>query len=276
MMSKGEVVLGLCVPHTPRIIAPESAAPVFQGMVAGLRHAAETLRAAAPDVIVLVSAHWVTTFNVYIDAAERHGGILTAMECPDLLQSIAYDLPGDGELARAIAAQAQRESVPAIAFEEPNYVEDYGTIVPLRYLTPDEDIPVVPISSCLTSSLDECRRLGTAVRAAVEQLGRRAAIVASSAFAHNVVRGPETWPAPGEREIDDRLIEMLTNHRLGAAREALPDCARRAHYEQGGRPLATLLGALEDSYRGKLYGYGPSSGSGNPVIAFQPSGAAYA
>lgn len=271
-MSKGDIALGLCVSHTPRVAFPEKAAPVFQDMIEAMRHAGRTLRDREPDVIVLISAHWVTTFNIYVDSSEWHRGILTAMECPDILQSIPYDFPGDSDLARAIAADASAAGIPVVAFDESNYVEDYGTIIPLRYLTPDENIPVVPISTCLTSTLEECLAFGEVIREAVKKTGRRAAVVASSAFAHNVVRGPETWPTPEERTVDEHMIELLTGNRLTTARELLPSFANRAKYEQGGRPLATLLGALGKGYRGSLYGYGPSSGSGNPIIAFEPIG----
>jgi 3,4-dihydroxyphenylacetate 2,3-dioxygenase len=267
----GEIVLGMCVTHTPRVAFPERAAPVFGEMIAAMRRAGETLRASDPDVAVLISAHWVTTFNVYVNAAERHRGILTAMECPDLLSSLLYDFPGDPELAAAVMREGRSAGVPVIAFDEPHYVEDYGTIVPLQYLAPDSEIPVVSISTCLTSTLEECFTLGGAIRSAIEQSGRRAAVLASSAFAHNVVRSPETWPTAGEREVDRSLIELLTGSQLDAARRFLPEFAAAAHYEQGGRPLATLLGALEHDYRGSLYGYGPSSGSGNPIIAFEPA-----
>jgi 3,4-dihydroxyphenylacetate 2,3-dioxygenase len=271
-MDNGHIALGLCVSHTPRIASPENAGPAFQEMIAAMRRAGKVLHDHDPDVVVLISAHWVTTFNIYVDSSDWHRGILTAMECPDLLASIPYDFPGDAELAAAIASEGAAAKIPVIGFDEPNYVEDYGTIIPVRYLMPDEDIPVVPVSTCLTSTLEECLAFGEAIAAAVKKTGRRAAIVASSAFAHNVVRGPEKWPAPEERIVDEHMIELLTGNRLMTARELLPSFANRAKYEQGGRPLATLLGALGKGYRGELFGYGPSSGSGNPIIAFEPLG----
>ena len=270
-MPHGKIVLGLCVPHTPRIVHPESAGAVFQPMIAAMRRAAGTLRLHAPDAVILLSAHWATTFNPYVDVAERHRGILTAMECPDLIGSLSYDVPGDRELGASIVDQARRADVPAVATDEPNHVLDYGTIVPVRYLIPDENVPVVPISSCPVSSLAEYVRFGAAIRAAVEAGDKRVAIVASSAFAHNLVRGPETWPTPEEKAIDDHLIRLLTDGELAEARAVLPALATRAKYEMGGKPVAALLGALGEGYRGEFYAYGPSSGSGNPIIAFEPA-----
>lgn len=265
----GRIVLGLCVPHTPRIVDPTAAGTAFQPMVAAMRRAGATLRAHSPDAVILV-AHWATTFNPYVDVAARHRGILTAMECPDLIGSIAYDFPGDPELGARIVAGAKGEGVPAIAVDEAHHVLDYGTIVPVRYLIPDENLPVVPISSCPLSSIDEYLRFGAAIRDAVAASGRRVAIVASSAFAHNLVRGPETWPTAAERAIDDHLIALLTQGELAAARALLPAFVTTAKYEMGGKPVAAILGALGDDFRGEFYAYGPSSGSGNPILAFEP------
>ncbi len=267
-MAKGEIVVGICAAHSPRIAFPEKSGPVWQPLIAAMRRAADTLAERKPDVVVLVSAHWVTSFNIYVEASPRHKGVLTAMECPDLLRAIRYDFPGAPELANAIVERGKAAGMPIIATDEPSYVEDYGTIICLQYLTPKWDVPVVSLPVCLMSTLDESMQLGAAVREAVEQTGRRAAVISSSAFAHNLVRGPERWPTPEEKAVDDHMIELMTEGRLATARALLPTFAHQAQYEMGGRTIATLLGALGDGWKGTSYGYGPSSGSGNPVIIF--------
>jgi len=267
----GEVILGMSAAHTPRIAYPDKAGPVFQELIAAMRRAGETLRAAKPDAVVLASAHWVTSFNLYADSSKRHKGTLTAMECPDLLRAIPYDFAGDPELAEAIAEHARRDGLAAVACNEPTYVLDYGTVIALRYLIADSGIPVVPVSSCLASNVDESVKFGAAIRAAVLASKKRVIVISSAAFAHNLVRGPEKWPTPEEQAIDKHMISLLLpGGQLATAKALLPGFASRAKYEMGGRPLATLLGALTDDYRGELYGYGPSSGSGNPVIVFRP------
>lgn len=267
----GEIVLGMSVAHTPRIAYPEKAGPVFQELIGAMRRAGETLRATKPDAVVLASSHWVTSFNLYTDSSPRHRGTLTAMECPDLLRAIPYDFAGDSELASAIAERGRKDGLPVIACAEPTYVLDYGTVIALRYLIADSGIPVVPVSSCLASSVDESAAFGQAIRAAALASKKRVVVISSAAFAHNLVRGPEKWPTPEEQAIDKHMISLLLpGGQLATAKALLPGFASRAKYEMGGRPLATLLGAMTDDYRGELYGYGPSSGSGNPVIVFRP------
>ena len=85
---------------------------------------------------MLISTHWVTSFNIYADAAPRHVGTLTAMECPDLLRAIPYDFPGDPALAYGIVTEAKALGLPAIAFHEPTHMLDYGTVIAMQYLRP--------------------------------------------------------------------------------------------------------------------------------------------
>lgn len=266
----GEVIVGMSVAHTPRIAHPDKAAPVFKDLIDAMYRAGDGLRAIAPDVVVIVSAHWVTSFNLYVDANPRHCGSLTAMECPDLLRAIPYDFPGDTELARAIVEHGRKLDLPMAANDEPSYVLDYGTVNAMKYLTPKGEISVVPASVCLASDLDESLKFGEAIRDAILASDKRAAVVSSAAFSHNLVRGPERWPTPEEQAIDRHLIDLLLpGGQLATAKALLPSFAARAKFEMGGRPLATLLGALTDDFTGELHGYGPSSGSGNPVILFQ-------
>jgi len=75
-------------------------------------------------------------------------------------------------------------------------------------------------------------------------------------------------------EADARFMERLKAGRIDEAVADFPDYARFVGAEMGGRPLATLLGALRamtaDStvLAGRQYGeYTQSSGSGNAVMA---------
>jgi 3,4-dihydroxyphenylacetate 2,3-dioxygenase len=140
----------------------------------------------------------------------------------------------------------------------------------MEYLVPANDMPVVPIPVCLMSDVGECLKLGGAIRAAIEKSGKRVAVISSSAFAHNLVRGPERWPTEEEQGLDKHFISLVNDHRTAAtARAVFSSFAARAKYEMGGRAIATLMGALGDDFDGRMLGYGPSSGSGNPVIVFE-------
>jgi 3,4-dihydroxyphenylacetate 2,3-dioxygenase len=274
-MSQGIIGAALAT-HSPRMAAQE---PAFMAeLVAGARAMGEHVRAVRPEALVVQSAHWLTTFHWYVTCQAEHTGTCVATEAPDLIPGMAYRRPGDAALARAIAEEAEAALAPRGAHcgrnETPHFVWDYGSLVPLLYMDPEERVPVVLLSTCMAAGLDECFAVGAAVRSAAQRLGRRVLFVASGALSHALTRQPEDWPTPQRQEADKRFVKLLQAGDVAALRAWLPDFARDTVAEVGGRHLATLIGVLEGAgagLRGEAFGYGQSSGSGNANVLIQPA-----
>jgi 3,4-dihydroxyphenylacetate 2,3-dioxygenase len=265
-------------PHVPRIGIEAQAPPFLKGVIAGLHAMGRELRAAKPDVLVLVSSHFVSTFNWQVTMHAEHKGVCVADEAPDLIPGLPYRRKGDPEFAAALLKEIQIVAVPVIRNETPHYSWDYGTYVPLNYLDPEQKLPVVVMPSVLAASLEECFSVGNAVRAAAVAAGRRVAFIASSALSHKLARGQGLWPAEHSQKRDRDFIAALVEGRITDAKAGFAEYAAAVTSEMGGRPLATMLGCLDDKngerFAGMLHGaYGPSSGSGNACIAIRPAGA---
>lgn len=266
----GAIIGALIVTHTPRI-ANEAAAPAFtREMIRGMHELGEVVARLRPDVIVQSSTHWVTTFNHYVLAHARHRGVLTSSEAPEIIAGMPYDFPGDPELARAIADRANGKGVPAIATAAEPFMLEYGTVNPVQYLTPKFDVPVVPVSCCLLADIPECLRFGAAVGEAIRASARRAVVVASGALSHKLVRGPEKWPGDEDRQLDHQFVDLLTQGKAEEIKTFFPPFCKTVQAEMGGRHVAMLLGATGGAFKGRLHAYGPSSGTGNPVVSLEP------
>jgi len=263
--------------HTPRYCTYEAAFanrlahPNFQAVRDGLVAQGGHLAALAPDVIVINSCHLITTFPTVVDGTPRHQGVLTAQEAPELIHGVAYEFPGDFELASALIGRGMSQGLQCVLANDVHYPLDYGTVMPLVcYLDKAQRIPVVPVSVCLVAGLDECFAWGRLIAETAGALGRRAAFVASGSVSHKLVRGPEQWPTPADQELDRRFAGLLDEGRYDALWKWLPEYAEAAKPEMGGRHLAMMLGALVGSgarFTATLHAYGPSSGSGNYVIS---------
>ena len=73
------------VAHVPTLSRAEIT-PEFQNtLVEGERRLGERLRALKPDLWVVVSTHWVSTFNWFATLQVNHEGICVADEAPDLI-----------------------------------------------------------------------------------------------------------------------------------------------------------------------------------------------
>lgn len=79
-------------------------------------------------------------------------------------------------------------------------------------------------------------------------------------------------PTLAEQALDAQFLTYLTDNDLLSAKQMLPQYAKNAGLEAGGRHIAMLLGVLEDGCKSTFYGYGQSSGSSNVVMAFEPAG----
>ncbi|MBX5467215.1 MAG: extradiol ring-cleavage dioxygenase [Firmicutes bacterium] len=265
------VTLGLIAPHSPRLANEDRVSAPFDLMARGLYALREDLKKAAPDVVVLTSCHFLTTFLLYVNAAPRHAGRVTANECPDLVTSLPYDFPGHPTLARSLAEAARARDIPLVPFDNPDFVLDYGTVVPARYLFGEAVRPLVPVSVSIVGTLEEAVALGETLAEVTDRLGLRAAVVASGALSHRVVRGPDRWPEPAERAWDDRFLDRMAKGQRQLALEFLPEFVQAAHVEAWGKHLGFVLGALPDRFAIDFKSYGPSSGSGNASVAIFPA-----
>jgi 3,4-dihydroxyphenylacetate 2,3-dioxygenase len=263
--------------HTPRYCTYEAAFagklahPDFKAVRDGLVEQGKDVAAAAPDVIVINSCHLVTTFPTVIDGTPRHRGVLTAQEAPELIHGVAYDFPGDYDLAAALIERGKSAGLQCTLANDVHYPLDYGTVMPLVcYLDRAQRIPAVPVSVCLVADLAEAFAWGRLIAQTTRDLRRRAAFAASGSVSHKLVRGPEKWPGAAEQELDHRLARLLADGEYERLWAWLPEYQAAAEPEMGGRHLAMMLGALLESgarYSATVHAYGPSSGSGNYVIS---------
>lgn len=273
----GVVAAGI-VAHVPTLSRAEITPDYQRTLVDGERRLGERLRALSADVWIVISTHWVSTFNWFTTCQPVHEGVCVADEAPDLIPGIAYRYNGDAEFARALVEAWKDAGIPAVRNESPNYAWDYGTYVPLAHLDPDAKVPVVGVPVVLMSDVNECLRAGAAIHETAKRLGRQAVVLASSALSHALVRGREHWPTPERIDSDRRMIELLKRGDLAIAIEQFPDYARATVAEMGGRAIATMLGAAKaladdgGTLSGVQFGeYAQSSGSGNANLVVSRS-----
>lgn len=268
------IVAAAVVAHVPTLGRAEITPDFQQTLVAGEREMGAAIRRALrPDLWVIVSAHWVATFDWVTTCQPIHEGVCVADEAPNLIPGIPYRYRGDADYAGALVEALNAAGVPSSRNDSQHYCWDYGTYVPLSHLDPGAEVPVVGLPSVLMSDHAECMKAGEVIHATAKRLGRRAVLLASTAFAHVLVRGRHNWPAPERMAADRAFIDKLRGGALEEAIAGFGDYSRLVGAEMGGRPLATLLGTLRamaaerGPLAGRQYGeYAQSSASGNAVV----------
>ncbi len=131
----GEIVGAALVSHIPPIVWPDAERIELYGgvdtsLVAGLRRLrAERLDRLRPDTVIVFDTHWFTTVEHIVTAHDRRSGLFTSDELPRAMREVPYDMPGDPELAHAMAALAEdRDDTWILACDEPSLPVHYPTI----------------------------------------------------------------------------------------------------------------------------------------------------
>ena len=96
-----------------------------------------------PKAILIVSAHTLTRQPVLL-AAARHEAIYDFGGFDPKLQTLRYDAPGAPALAQQVQGLLQAAGLPTQSVDEGGL--DHGIWVPLRFMYPAADIPVLPLA----------------------------------------------------------------------------------------------------------------------------------
>ena len=151
----------------------------------------EELRAATPDALIVVGAEHFGNFFMNnmpafaIGMADRYEG---PIEDPTWLGIARTQVPGNAALSQRLITEVMQTVDVAFAEE---WKFDHAIAVPLHFLTPQYDLPIVPVNiNCQGPPLAPLHRawaFGEALRRAADGVPERIAIVATGGISH--------WPA---------------------------------------------------------------------------------
>ncbi|MCZ6855027.1 MAG: extradiol ring-cleavage dioxygenase [Gammaproteobacteria bacterium] len=217
------------------------------------------LKETKPDVLIVVAAEHFANFFMdnmpayCVGMADQYEG---PIEDETWLGIKHRRIPGNADLSRRLIEHVMQEIDLAYAQE---WKFDHGIMVPLNFLTPDYDIPVVPVNiNCQGPPITPLHRayeFGRALRRACDVLPERIAIVGTGGISH--------WPAtpdsgkinvPWDREFLDRWLRNDRDRLI-----SYTDSETYLDAGQGGFEIRTFIaisGATEGS-TAELYCYAP-------------------
>lgn len=222
------------------------------------RSLGEELSAARPDVLIIVAAeHFANFFMSNMPAfavgmAESYEG---PIEDPQWLGIARTAVPGNAPLSLRLIRELM-QTVDLSYAEEWKF--DHGVMVPLSFLTPRYDLPVIPVNiNCQGPPLAPLHRtwaLGEALRRAADLVPERIALVGTGGISH--------WPAtPDSGKINERWDREFLRRWQANDKQALLSYTDEATYRdagQGGFEIRTFISvAAAAQGRGSLQYYRP-------------------
>ena len=246
--------------HAPGIVGRASMADpaLREPLYAAYGRLRAQLSAARPEALIVVAAEHFANFfmnnmpSFAVGMAQRYCG---PIEDPAWLRIERTSIPGAPALSLSLIREIMQTVDVAYAEE---WKFDHGIMVPLHFLTPAYDLPVVPVNiNCQGPPLAPLHRawaFGEALRRAADQVPERLAIIGTGGISH--------WPAtpdsgkinePWDREFLERWVRndkaaLLSYSDLDTYRDA----------GQGGFEIRTFISvAAAARGRGQLQHYAP-------------------
>ena len=215
----GKLALAAKITHVPSMYLSELPGPrqgFRKAAIDGHIEIARRCRELNVDTIVVFDTHWLVNANYHINCGPHFKGLYTSNELPHFISNMEYEFPGNPELGRLLAAEANRLGVETMAHDATTLAPEYGTLVPMRYMNADQHFKVVSVSALCTSHyLADSARLGWAMRKAVEEhYDGTVAFLASGSLSHRFAQNGQApefatkiW-SPFLETLDHRVIQM--------------------------------------------------------------------
>ncbi|MFI6815001.1 extradiol ring-cleavage dioxygenase [Nonomuraea sp. NPDC050328] len=195
---------------------------------AGFDRLRDRLARARPDVLVVVATDHLTQWfydNMPAFLVGKAEHIPATFWNEEREFGLPYrELAGDVALARDLLGGGIERGVDFAASDA--FRADHSVLLPLLYLTPELDVPVVPVfTNCMAPPLPGAARffqVGQVLRQAIEDspLERRVAVIASGHLATEV-GGPRHFAGSPDPGFDERAVTWLAEGRVDEALAAL-------------------------------------------------------
>ena len=229
--------------HAPGITGRSAMADpkLKDGFHSAYRAMGEAIAATKPDALIVVAAEHFANFFMNnmpayaIGMADHYDG---PIEDPEWLGIAPVRVPGNAELSGRLIGKVMRQSDVAFCEE---WKFDHGIMVPLHFLTPNFDLPVIPVNiNCQGPPLTPLARawaFGEALRRACDSVPERIAIVGTGGISH--------WPAtPDSGKINEAWDRDFLDKWSRNDRDALLAYTDEATYReagQGGFEIRTFI-----------------------------------
>jgi len=233
----------------------------FTEMIEAVTAAGERLAAEKPDVLVALSARWLSAGPFHADDARAHKSVI---DLPGFGVEPRYDCPGLPELARALVNDAARAGVRAACAQRGI---DTALTVPLHFLVRGRRVPVVPVSLAGAPRAMH-RAWGESMRHTLVKRPERVAFVVGGALAFNLHAFNLRRDLDEARELDERVLQSLKEGRWSALAELEPPLLEKAQPEAELRHLEVLRGFLLGDLPGRVLEHETAPGLGTALVEF--------
>lgn len=272
-MPQGSIVGAYIVPGLPHLTSDK---PVenWEALRRGFRQSGDQVKEVKPDVLVIYSTQWISVLGHSFQTNAHPKGLHVDDNWYEM-GDFPFDLRVDATLGTRAAEIAAASGLATKTVNYEGFPIDTGTLVALRFLNPDNSIPVAVVSCNIYAGQDDSLTLGKAMRQAIEESGKRAVVVACSGlsarfFTEEIDPQTDRVSRPEDDAWNRRVLGLIEQGKNAEVFTLSGEYAHAAVADMGFKAFAWLMGALDTpTTRGQVLAYGPVWGSGAAVVEYR-------
>lgn len=272
MIQKAYIVPGQ--PHP--LLAPDRNAG-WASLRASYEAVGREIAQSGAELILLYSTQWLSVIGHLFQVDPRPKWTLVDQNWYEL-GSIPYEFRIDPEFGKLYCRICKEHGMQAATVAYHGFPIDTGTVVALKLLNPDNNIPASVVSCNIYAEREETRALGFAARAAIEAYGKKTIVVCVTNFSNryevaDIDPAHDRISSQKDDEWNRKLLEMFGEGRLEDVAQVARDFAREANADMGFKAI-WWLGAVmgeHNKYDGKVWDYQPVWGTGNAIVELTPN-----
>ncbi len=271
-MSQGTIVDAYIVPGLPHLVSDKPVAS-WESLRNGMRQAGEHIKSLQPEVLVLYSTQWISVLGHSFQTNPNPKGLHVDENWYNL-GDFPFDLTVDAALGTRAAEVAAALGLATKTVNYQGFPLDTGTLVALRFLNPDNRIPVAIVSCNIYAGQEDSLTLGKAMRQAITESGKRAVAVACSGlssrfFTEEIDPQSDRFLQATDDEWNRRILGLVEQGKNAEVLATSGEFVRAAAADMGFKAFAWLMGVMgTPATPGKVLAYGPVWGTGAAVVEY--------
>ena len=278
-MSSAKSLITSCyfVPGLPHVLLAPEKSPGWASLRKSFDDVRREIEASDAEMILYFSTQWLSVLG-YLFQADPNPEWTHVDHNWHELGSIRYKFKIDADFAKLYAGEVKELGHYVREVNYRGFPIDTGSIVAQKLLNPGNRLPAAMASCNIYAEKQETLSFGQAAMRAIEQHGKRVAVVVISGLSsrfetREIDPAKDKISSMKDDEWNRKILDIVSEGRLEDVSEVAREYSKQANADMGFKGIWWLNGLCgkTNAFNGKVFDYQSIWGTGAAIAGFYPT-----